>query len=148
MTGAVLLVLAVAFLSPCLVQSLDDKDDFTGRNGTKLFASCSRRPRSLIFPRVSQLLVRREYRRFRTTRLMSRLRGQSGIHSRVTQVFAIGFRFFFRRSRGIRAIPSNEPSAFPRYTRASLPIGCNRGEKSRRNIVIMWKHERLPLVKG
>lgn len=107
MTGAVLLVLAVAFLSPCLVQSLDDKDDFTGRNGTKLFASCSRRPRTLIFPRVSQLLVRREYRRFRTTRLMSRLRGQSGIHSRVTQVFATGFRFFFRRSRGIRAIPMN-----------------------------------------
>lgn len=107
MTDAVLLVLAVAFLSPCLVQSLDDKDDFTGRNGTKLFASCSRRPRTLIFPRVSQLLVRREYRRFRTTRLMSRLRGQSGIHSRVAQVFAIGFRFFFRRSRGIRAIPMN-----------------------------------------
>ncbi|XP_033199411.1 uncharacterized protein LOC117161755 [Bombus vancouverensis nearcticus] len=57
MTDAVLLVLAVAFLSPCLVQSLDDKDDFTGRNGTKLFASCSRRPRTLIFPRVSQLLL-------------------------------------------------------------------------------------------
>ncbi|XP_071859552.1 uncharacterized protein [Bombus fervidus] len=57
MTGAVLLVLAVAFLSPCLVQSLDDKDDFTGRNGTRLFASCSRRPRTLIFPRVSQLLL-------------------------------------------------------------------------------------------
>ncbi|XP_033312452.1 uncharacterized protein LOC117212083 [Bombus bifarius] len=57
MTDAVLLVLAVAFLSPCLVQSLDDKDDFTGRNGTKLFASCLRRPRTLIFPRVSQLLL-------------------------------------------------------------------------------------------
>ncbi|XP_043590770.1 uncharacterized protein LOC122571266 [Bombus pyrosoma] len=57
MSGAVLLLLAVAFLSPCLVQSLDDKDDFTGRNGTKLFASCSRRPRTLIFPRISQLLL-------------------------------------------------------------------------------------------
>ncbi|XP_068976541.1 uncharacterized protein [Bombus flavifrons] len=57
MTDTVLLVLAVAFLSPCLVHSLDDKDDFTGRNGTKLFASCSRRPRTLIFPRISQLLL-------------------------------------------------------------------------------------------
>ncbi|CAD1478020.1 unnamed protein product [Heterotrigona itama] len=58
MAGTVFLTFTLACLSPCLAQMLEDKDDLTGRNGSKLLASCcSRRPRALVFPDPSQLLL-------------------------------------------------------------------------------------------
>ncbi|KAF3429492.1 hypothetical protein E2986_12932 [Frieseomelitta varia] len=57
MTGTVFLTFTLACLSPCLAQMLEDKDDLTGRNGSKLLASCSRRPRALVFPDPSQFLL-------------------------------------------------------------------------------------------
>ncbi|KAK9306593.1 hypothetical protein QLX08_002783 [Tetragonisca angustula] len=57
MAGTVFLTFTLACLSPCLAQMLEDKDDLTGRNGSKLLASCSRRPRALVFPYPSQLLL-------------------------------------------------------------------------------------------
>ncbi|CAK9806976.1 hypothetical protein ANTPLA_LOCUS5105 [Anthophora plagiata] len=55
----VFLVLSLVCLSPIVVQGLEnnEKDDFTRNNGTRLLESPSRRPRALVFPDPTQLLL-------------------------------------------------------------------------------------------
>lgn len=113
MTGRTLRVFLVFFLAlvslsfPCLAQRLeDDKDDFTVNEATALLESPSRRPRALVFPKDSQLLVRRKPR-LRLTRLINRSRrSRSSVRDLFSLLFFPLFLLPFHRAPGkIRTIP-------------------------------------------
>lgn len=133
MTGRTLRVFLVFFLAlvslsfPCLARRLeDDEDDFTVNEATGLLESPSRRPRALVFPKDSQLLVRRKPR-LRLTRLINRSRrSRSSVRDLFPFLFFPLLPFFFSLSIALQGTIRTIPP-FPLVPRA-VASRCGLGD--------------------